>query len=54
MALTEEQVAETAFMIYVPDGSGLDKAKTRQSTWMNPLIDGKEANKFLGEDVPLV
>ncbi|XP_071847290.1 uncharacterized protein [Apostichopus japonicus] len=48
MALTEEQVAETAFMIYVPDGSGLDKAKTRQSTWMNPLIDGKEANKFLG------
>ncbi|KAJ8028540.1 IQ domain-containing protein M [Holothuria leucospilota] len=48
MALNEQQVAEIAFMIYVPDGTGLDKTKTRKSTWLNPLIDGKEANKFIG------
>ena len=35
------------FYIYVPQATGLKN--TRQSTWMNPIIDGVEAKKLLGK-----
>ena len=46
--LNEKEVAEVAFMIYVPQGSSLKTQDTRKSTWLNPLVDGKEAKKLMG------
>ncbi|XP_052794192.1 uncharacterized protein LOC128227574 isoform X4 [Mya arenaria] len=36
------------FYIYVPPGAGLEN--TRQSTWMNPIINGQEARKMIGSE----
>ena len=38
---TKAQIVEIAFQIYVPKGTKL--SSTRQSTWMNPIVDGDEA-----------
>ena len=35
------------FYIYCPPATGLKN--TRQSTWMNPIVDGVEAKKLLGK-----
>ncbi|XP_022084533.1 uncharacterized protein LOC110975954 [Acanthaster planci] len=48
--LNEKEVTEVAFMIYVPQGSSLKTKDTRKSTWLNPLVDGKEAKKLMGSD----
>ncbi|XP_071786845.1 uncharacterized protein [Asterias amurensis] len=48
--LTEKEVIEITFMIYVPQGSNLRLEDTRKSTWLNPLVDGKEAKKLMGSD----
>ena len=47
--LTEKEVIEITFMIYVPQGSNLRLEDTRKSTWLNPLVDGKEAKKLMGK-----
>ncbi|XP_060065291.1 uncharacterized protein LOC132545613 [Ylistrum balloti] len=44
--LKKSEVLELVFYIYVPKATGLKN--TRQSTWMNPIIDGVEARKLLG------
>jgi len=41
---TKQQVIEIAFQIYVPLGSHIEN--NRKSTWLSPLIDGKEARMF--------
>ena len=46
--LNEKEVIEVTFMIYVPQGSNLKLQDTRKSTWLNPLVDGKEAKKLMG------
>ncbi|XP_038055363.1 uncharacterized protein LOC119727530 isoform X2 [Patiria miniata] len=48
--LNEKEVIEVTFMIYVPQGSNLKLQETRKSTWLNPLVDGKEAKKLMGSD----
>ena len=35
------------FYIYCPSATGLKN--TRQSTWMNPIVDGVEAKKLMGK-----
>ncbi|KAL3879989.1 hypothetical protein ACJMK2_032261 [Sinanodonta woodiana] len=53
--LHKKDVLNLVFYIYVPKATGL--INTRQSTWMNPIIDGVEAKKLIGsefvEDAPL-
>ncbi|XP_069129454.1 uncharacterized protein [Argopecten irradians] len=44
--LKKSEMLELVFYIYVPKATGLKN--TRQSTWMNPIIDGVEARKLLG------
>ena len=45
--LKKQDAMNLLFYIYVPQATGLKHV--RQSTWMNPLIDGVEAKKLLGE-----
>lgn len=47
--LKKSEMLELVFYIYVPKATGLKN--TRQSTWMNPIIDGVEARRLLGNDV---
>ncbi|KAL5011451.1 hypothetical protein ScPMuIL_010002 [Solemya velum] len=51
----KQEVIDLIFYIYVPKATGL--TNTRQSTWMNPIINGVEARKLMGseyvEDAPL-
>jgi len=44
--LKKSDALNLLFYIYVPPGTGL--TNTRQSTWMNPIIDGVEAKKLIG------
>ena len=45
--LHKHEVLEIAFQIYPPRGTGI--INTRKSTWLNPIIDGEEAIKLVGE-----
>ncbi|XP_025085428.1 uncharacterized protein LOC112558893 isoform X3 [Pomacea canaliculata] len=53
--LKRQEVLDILFYIYTPLAAGLKN--TRQSTWMNPIIDGIEARQLIGsefvEDAPL-
>lgn len=42
----KQEVIDLIFYIYVPKATGL--TNTRQSTWMNPIINGVEARKLMG------
>ena len=44
---SKAEMVNIAFQIYVPKGTNL--SNTRQSTWMNPLINGEEAVKLIGK-----
>ncbi|KAK3099265.1 hypothetical protein FSP39_001865 [Pinctada imbricata] len=46
--LLKNEVLEMVFYIYVPKATGLPM--TRQSTWLNPIIDGVEARKLIGSE----
>eukprot|EP00057_Strongylocentrotus_purpuratus_P014901 XP_011669375.1 PREDICTED: UPF0329 protein ECU05_1680/ECU11_0050-like [Strongylocentrotus purpuratus] len=50
LMLKEREVSEIVFMIYVPRGTGLEAKNVRKSTWLNPLVDGEEARKMMGND----
>ncbi|XP_072039356.1 LOW QUALITY PROTEIN: uncharacterized protein [Amphiura filiformis] len=50
LKLKEKDVVETAFMIYVPPGTGLKIDNLRSSTWLNPLVKGEEARKLMGSE----
>ncbi|XP_052282684.1 uncharacterized protein LOC127879720 isoform X3 [Dreissena polymorpha] len=43
--LCKADTLSLVFYIYVPPGTGL--SGTRQSTWMNPIINGQEARKLI-------
>lgn len=47
--LTKLEAVEIVFQIYIPEGTGLDLADVRKSTWMNPLIDGQDVKKILSK-----
>ncbi|KAL8561568.1 hypothetical protein ACOMHN_024804 [Nucella lapillus] len=53
--LKKQEIMDRVFYIYTPKATGLQG--TRQSTWLNPIIDGVEARRLLGsefvEDAPL-
>ncbi|XP_076467778.1 uncharacterized protein LOC143298738 isoform X2 [Babylonia areolata] len=53
--LKRQEMLDMVFYIYTPPATGL--VNTRQSTWMNPIIDGVEAKRLIGsefvEDAPL-
>ncbi|KAL8593871.1 hypothetical protein ACOMHN_018083 [Nucella lapillus] len=53
--LKRQEMLDMVFYIYTPPATGL--TDTRQSTWMNPIIDGVEAKRLIGsefvEDAPL-
>ena len=44
--LYKHEVLELTFQLYPPRGTGI--IKENKSSWMNPVIDGEEANKLLG------
>ncbi|XP_059149561.1 uncharacterized protein LOC131936546 [Physella acuta] len=46
--LKKKELLDMVFYIYVPPATSLKG--TRQSTWMNPIIDGQEARKLLGSE----
>lgn len=46
--LKKQEAMNLLFYIYVLPATGLKN--TRQSTWMNPIIDGVEAKKLLGTE----
>lgn len=52
-ALSLEDVLEVAFYIYVPEGARMEVGHTRLSTWMNPVIEGKEGIKLRGKKFTL-
>lgn len=45
--LLKPEVMEIVFYIYTPKATGLPNV--RQSTWLNPIIDGVEARKLIGQ-----
>ena len=45
--LKKHEAMNLLFYIYVPPATGL--TNTRQSTWMNPIINGVEAKKLIGK-----
>lgn len=45
--LLKPEVMELVFYIYTPKATGLPN--NRQSTWLNPIIDGVEAKKLIGQ-----
>ncbi len=47
--LYKHEVLEVTFQIYPPRGTGI--INQRKSTWMNPIVNGEEANKLMGETV---
>ncbi|XP_078684310.1 uncharacterized protein LOC144917855 [Branchiostoma floridae x Branchiostoma belcheri] len=49
-ALKKKEVVEVAFQIYVPSGTGLTQQETRRSTWLNPIVNGLEGNKYMGSE----
>ncbi|XP_070198029.1 uncharacterized protein [Littorina saxatilis] len=53
--LKRQEILDVVFYIYTPRAAGLEN--TRQSTWMNPIIDGVEARRLIGsefvEEAPL-
>lgn len=44
--LRKSDLLELVWYIYVPKAAGLPNM--RQSTWLNPIIDGVEARKLIG------
>ncbi|XP_035828438.1 uncharacterized protein LOC101855375 [Aplysia californica] len=46
--MKKKELMDMIFYIYVPPATGLKN--TRQSTWMNPIINGQEARKLLGSE----
>lgn len=46
--LLKPEVMELVFYIYTPKATGLPN--NRQSTWLNPIIDGVEAKKLIGSE----
>ncbi|XP_053398553.1 uncharacterized protein LOC123556357 isoform X5 [Mercenaria mercenaria] len=46
--LKKHEAMNLLFYIYVPKATGL--TDTRQSTWMNPIINGVEAKKLIGSE----
>ena len=44
--LRKSDVLELVWYIYIPKAAGLPSM--RQSTWLNPIIDGVEARKLIG------
>lgn len=50
--LLKHEVMELVFYIYTPKATGLPN--NRQSTWLNPIIDGVEAKKLIGQSAILV
>lgn len=49
--LLKHEVMELVFYIYTPKATGLPN--NRQSTWLNPIIDGVEAKKLIGQSAIL-
>lgn len=49
--LLKPEVMELVFYIYTPKATGLPN--NRQSTWLNPIIDGVEAKKLIGQSAKL-
>ena len=47
--LYKHEVLEVTFQIYPPRGTGI--VNQRKSTWMNPIVNGEEANKLMGKRV---
>lgn len=47
--LTKAEAVEVLFQIYVPKGTGLKLSDVRKSTWINPLIDGRDAMHLLSK-----
>lgn len=41
--LTCEQALDAIFYLYLPSGSNFKSSHVRKSTWLNPIVDGKEA-----------
>jgi hypothetical protein len=41
--LTLEQSLDAMFYLYLPLGSNIEPSHRRRSTWLNPMVDGKEA-----------
>ncbi|CAG2257979.1 unnamed protein product [Mytilus edulis] len=46
--LRKSDLLELVWYIYVPKAAGLPNM--RQSTWLNPIIDGVEARKLIGSE----
>ncbi|XP_025054299.1 IQ domain-containing protein M [Alligator sinensis] len=50
--IKRHQAVEVAFMLCPPSGAGLKSAVTVKSTWVQPVVDGKEGYKFLESGHP--
>jgi len=48
-ALSQEDVIEIAFYIYIPVGARMENQNTRSSTWLTPIIEGEEGLKLIGK-----
>ena len=46
LTLSKSETLELTYLIYPPRAARV--ASDRQSTWMNPIIDGEEASKMKG------
>ncbi|XP_077984816.1 uncharacterized protein LOC144439404 [Glandiceps talaboti] len=50
MRFKRDDVIEATFTIYIPKATKIKMEDFRKSTWMNPLVDGMEAKKYMLSD----
>ncbi|XP_078533034.1 IQ domain-containing protein M [Lissotriton helveticus] len=50
----KHQVIELAFTLYPPLGARVSSQAIRKSTWIHPIVNGKEGNKFIVSGHPIL